>query len=84
MELHISHVLKALGFFRVIQKKVKAQINRNYRKLNLVTGSGAAPGAATKPKARCRYGAVRRHARLSARGLVARADRRQTEARVAR
>jgi N-acyl-D-amino-acid deacylase len=28
-------------------------------------------------------GAVRRHARLSARGLVARADRRQTEARVA-
>ena len=59
VKLHISHVLKALGFLRVIQKKVKAQINRNYRKLNLVTGSGAAPGATTKPKARCRYGAVR-------------------------
>src|ERR1700688_2596842 len=45
------------------------------------TGSGPAPGAATKPKARSRYGAVRRHARLSARGLVARANRRQTQAR---
>src|ERR1700693_6060233 len=67
------HCLQGVGAQRIV---LQARLRHDRRDtLRCITGrqtgSGPAPGATTKPKARCRYGAVRRHARLSARGLVA-------------